>query len=149
MQILASMQKGRHMRLKDTQQQTHTPSRHNGTCTLCLCLCLSVSVSMSVSVSVSVFVVVSMSVCMTVSRMQILGCMHKGRHIRLEDTQWQTHTPSRHNGTCTLVCVNVCVYVCVYVYVYVCGCGCGCVCGCDGVSKANTGLRAERETHAT
>jgi len=42
---------------------------------------------MSVSVSVSVFVVVSMSVCMTVSRMQILAAMQKGRHIRLEDTQ--------------------------------------------------------------
>ena len=43
-------------------------------------MCLRLSVSMSLSVSVSV----SVSVPVTVYQKQILGCMQKGRHMRLD-----------------------------------------------------------------
>jgi len=86
---------------------THTVNSHNGTCTLvCVCVCIYVCVYVyvvAVAVAVAMFVSVSVSVSVPVYQMQILGCMHRGRHVRLD---------VRHSSLCHMTHDSCRIHMC-------------------------------------
>ena len=64
---------------------------------------MSVFMSVSMSMSMSVAVAVAVSVAVTVYQKQILGCVQKGRHMRLD---------LRHSSLCHVTNDSCCIRVC-------------------------------------